>query len=266
MTKHIIILIFALICISHVSSQKTFDDSQFSDSNLKISRFLTQRIQKTSEVENQIIIKQGIDDAINKKQWTNALKLINQYQSDFQDGVFLEEILSKRKEVERKYRQRGTNLAVFTYDYETGSFGLYSHALDIKDINAYIGLRINPELFKLIESREKVTNENMTQNGEYILTGQTKLSNAAISGGITFKVTYPLWFHLGGGLGYEALLLEADDTILEETVFLTNQDASSIYFFPEVGFTFQILRAIGINYTAYYHEQIFHQIGLGIQF
>jgi hypothetical protein len=91
-----------------------------------------------------------------------------------------------------------------------------------------------------------------------------------LSGGVTFKIAYPLWGYAGGGVGYYHQLEEIDDFAFPgntsgTTVWLRNTDETSFGFFPEGGLMLKVSNALVLKYGIMHRQELIHQFGFGFQ-
>jgi len=91
----------------------------------------------------------------------------------------------------------------------------------------------------------------------------------SLSGGLTFKIVYPLWAYIGGGVGLFPVYEHADTYYSSgkywEEDWLKNTDKSAISVFPEIGLKLKISDILVLKYGIMYRNQLVHQFGFGYQ-
>lgn len=203
------------------------------------------------------------------KKYSNAKGYYETYISKFPYGTYSSDVRSKLKKCQRKLNQRSASFLMYTYDSESPI------GISIGDINKnragyYLNLKMNPEIFNGIDVLWTIDNQgNSDSPWDIDPTGEIKNGNISLSGGVTFKIAYPLWGYIGGGIGYFPQYEEVDEYDssgdLYETVWMKNTDETSVGFFPEGGLKLKVANALVLKYGIMYRHGLIHQFGFGFQ-
>ena len=129
---------------------------------------------------------------------------------------------------------------------------------------------MNSEIFTGLSVLYTIDNYgNSTSIWDVDPTGEYEYANISFSGGLTFELTYPLWFSLGLGLGYYTKYDEVDEYYSDgdfyETVWMRNTDETTYDFFPEAGLYLKVSNALVLKYGIIYHKGFVNQFGFGFQ-
>ncbi|MBR06495.1 MAG: hypothetical protein CMP48_02320 [Rickettsiales bacterium] len=171
--------------------------------------------------------------------------------------------------------QSSAGFVMYTYDSES-PIGISFGRINKNRIGGYANIKFNPEIFTGFDVLYKIDDEG-NHDGLYDFvssTGEIRKANVSISGGITFKILYPMWMHIGLGVGYYPVYEEYDQyefrsfdnkRIEGDTEFFKNTDKTKFDVFPETGLDLKISDVLVLKYGIMYRQAVIHQFGLGFQ-
>lgn len=181
-----------------------------------------------------------------------------------------------------KVKTERKGFLIYTYDKQNSLGGSFGNLRKNK-IGYYINLKGgNRDLKNISIKNSSYQNIDINNQGEseessyhFIPTGK-KLggTDIAISGGITFKLKYPLFAYVGLGIGYFTYAEEVKefDTYRYypfnpngdyNYVWYENTDESGGRFFPEFGLKYKLFNTIVLKYGINIRKGVFSQFGIG---
>ena len=204
---------------------------------------------------------------LSSKNYYKAYNYYNTYLSKFPYGSYNEEVRKKRKKSEKLYNQRSAVFSMISLDSDY-SFGYNAGRLNKDRLGGYANLSFNFDIFT--DATYTIDNNgNSNFSGDFELTGEVQNARLAISGGITYKILYPIWGYTGIGFGYFPQYEEAKkyDNYHNtyEDFWMKNTDESSYSAFPETGLFLKLSDSFVFKYGIMYHKGIIHQFGFGWQ-
>jgi outer membrane protein assembly factor BamD (BamD/ComL family) len=209
------------------------------------------------------------NDAYASKNFSTAKGYYDMYISKFPYGKYSYEVRRKIKKCQRKLNQRSASFLMYTYDYES-PIGISIGNLNKNKAGYYLNLKMNPEIFTGFDVLWTIDNQGDSDSPwDLDPTGEIKNANVSLSSGVTFKIAYPLWGYVGGGIGYFPQYDEVDEYDsngdLYETVWMKNTDETSFGFFPEGGLMLKVSNALVLKYGIMHRQELIHQFGFGFQ-
>lgn len=209
------------------------------------------------------------NDAYAAKNHHEAIKYFETYLSKFPNGAHASEARDKISKSRRKLSQSDTDFFIYTYEQES-PLGFSFGSLNTRSSGYYINIKMDSDILKGLDALWVIDNQgNSDSPWDLEHTGETVNANFAISGGLTFKIAYPFWAYLGGGIGYYTIYEQIDEYDasgeLYETVWMRNTDQTSWEFFPEGGLKLKVANALVLKYGLMYKGGFNHQFGLGFQ-
>jgi len=209
------------------------------------------------------------NDANASKNFSTAKGYYDMYISKFPYGKYSYEVRRKIKKCQRKLNQRSASFLMYTYDYES-PIGISIGNLNKNKAGYYLNLKMNPEIFTGFDVLWTIDNQGDSDSPwDLDPTGEIKNANVSLSSGVTFKIAYPLWGYVGGGIGYFPQYDEVDEYDsngdLYETVWMKNTDETSFGFFPEGGLMLKVSNALVLKYGIMHRQELIHQFGFGFQ-
>jgi outer membrane protein assembly factor BamD (BamD/ComL family) len=207
------------------------------------------------------------NDAFDDKNYSKAKTYYETYLAKYPYGSYSSEVSRKIKNCERMLSQSGADFFMYTYD-SISPIGLSIGSLYKSGSGYYLNLKINQQLFT--SHLWEIDNLGMSDSPwDIIPTGESRQANISLSGGVTFRIVYPLWAYLGVGLGYYPQFDEVDEYTSSgdfyETVWMKNTDESSIGFSPEGGLNLKLGNVLVLKYGLLFRKGVVHQLGIGIQ-
>ncbi|MFA0963536.1 tetratricopeptide repeat protein [Roseivirga sp. BDSF3-8] len=207
--------------------------------------------------------------------WSNARHNYKAYLSVAPSGEHADYSERKIKKCDRRLKQRSTGYLLYAYDEES-PIGLTFGRLNKNKLGHYITIKMNTDIFSGLDVLYKVdeSGDHDSPNDVLEATGEEKLANISLSGGVTFKLVYPLYAYMGGGAGYYPVYEEYNTYIIRyngsrsdgETEYFRNSDRTEFRYFPEAGVMLKIGNALVLKYGARYDQEMFlQQFGLGFQ-
>lgn len=224
----------------------------------------------TSEVNREIenIYYKFGNAAYALKKYSEGKGYYETYISKFPIGTYSTEARSKIKKCQRKLNQRSAGYWMITYDSE-GSFGFSLGTINKNKVGGYGNFKMNPEIFTF-PTYDIDDAGNSTWIGDVVRTGDVRYGNMCISGGLTFKIGYPLWAYIGGGAGsfsvYEQGNLYFSNGDFDEEWFKNTDKTKYFQLFPEGGLKLKVADTLVIKYGIMYFDGLIHQLGLGFKF
>ena len=204
------------------------------------------------------------------KNWRNAYEYYKRYQNLSSSNKFA----LKMKICELQMNQYNAGFVIYSYDSQS-PIGISFGHLNKSKLSWYLNTKMDLGIFKVnaFTIDNSGTSEEMDTwtwwDGYLEPTGEMRKTNIAISGGITFKIFYPLWGYLGSGIGYfrvdERVKEYNGDGSLDQTSWFRNVDESKFGMFPEGGIKLKISDIIILKYGIMYHNELIHQFGLGFK-
>jgi tetratricopeptide (TPR) repeat protein len=199
--------------------------------------------------------------------YSSAKALYQQYLVVYAGGFRAEECQTKIKRCDRRLNQRSAGFLLYSYDAQS-PIGMDFGRVNTDILGGYMNIKMNKEIFTGINVLYKINDARESDRpGNVRLSGEKREANICVSGGLTFKLAYPLWGYVGGGFGYFTRYEEADvyfdNGDFWETDWLKNSDHTETLFFPEAGFRLKLGNAIVMKYGVMYQSEIIHQFGFG---
>lgn len=157
------------------------------------------------------------------------------------------------------------------YTYEAQSpIGISFGSLNKRGPDYYMNIKMNPEIFTGLDVLYTINNQGESDTPwDFDRTGEVRSANISFSGGLTFKIVYPLWGYIGVGVGYFPQYEEVDEYFSDgdfyETIWMKNTDETSFGFFPESGLKLKVANSFVLKYGVMFREGIIHQFGVGLQ-
>lgn len=153
-----------------------------------------------------------------------------------------------------------TSANYFALTYSTNeSYGFEFGKLDLKKLSVYWDLAANGNVFTALQA----TNDPIEVESLKDLPEDVKNGFLTTSFGFTFKVAYPVWIYVGGGLKYQQYYIKDGEGEIQTYKVNEEKDLS---FYPEGGLKVKIGKAIVLKGGAQYvNDEIQYQFGIGIQ-
>ncbi len=262
------------IKLSYISIAKTAfkeaNESQIVEfHNRYLKRFPTDNgVQKIRDLLLDYYYSNGLNRFSNKD-WENAKSKFQAFLNIKNTGEQAGKCRQLIRRCEWKINQRSASFLMYTYDSQSPI------GVSIGDINKnrtgyYLNLKMNPEIYKRIGVLYKIDDAgNHDRPGSVIRTGEVERANISLSGGVTFKIIYPLWGYFGGGVGYYPVYEKANTYYSSgkfwEEDWLRNTDKSKFEIFPEAGVKLKLSNTLVLKYGIMYRNDMIHQFGLGFQ-
>lgn len=170
----------------------------------------------------------------------------------------------------RKSNQSSADFWMYTYDTKS-PLGISVGSMNKNGLGGYATLKMNGKIFTGFDVLWTIDDNGISDSPRDIVpTGEKQDANISLSGGLTFKLVYPLWGYLGVGIGYYPRYEEVDEYDssgnLYETVWMRNTDKTKWGLFPEGGLRLKLGDAVVLKYGVTYYNGLTHQFGLGFQF
>ena len=206
---------------------------------------------------------------LSSKNYYKAYNYYNTYLSKFPYGSYNEEVRKKRKKSEKLYNQRSAVFSMLTIDSDI-ALGYSAGRINKDRLGGYANLSFNFDIFTEFDYTYTIDNAgNSDDPSDIEPTGEIQNARLAISGGITYKILYPIWGYTGIGFGYFPQYVEAreyyDHGNSYDKIWLKNTDESSYSAFPETGLFLKLSDSFVFKYGIMYHKGIIHQFGFGWQ-
>ncbi len=208
------------------------------------------------------------NEAFDAKNYSKAKGHYQTYLERYPYGYQANEVRKKITKCNNQLNQRGASFVMYTYDNQSPlgiSFG---------DINKgyegfYMDIKMNPGILTGLDVLWNIDNYgNSNSPWDIDPTGLTRQANFALSGGVTFKLAYPLWGYIGGGAGFYTQYDQIDEYSygsFYDTVWMLNTDETSWRVFPEFGVKLKVSNALVLRYGVMHQKELFHQVGFGFQ-
>lgn len=209
------------------------------------------------------------NEAYDSKKYGKAKGYYETYISKFPFGTYSSEVRSKIKKCQNKLNQRSASFLMYTYDSES-PIGISIGNINKNRAGYYLNLKMNPEIFSGFDVIYKIDDAgNHDRPGDVVRTGDVKYANISFSGGVTFKIAYPLWAYIGGGVGYFPVYEHVETYYSSgnywEDDWLRNTDKTKSALFPEGGLKLKVANALVLKYGIMHREGLIHQFGFGFQ-
>lgn len=210
------------------------------------------------------------------KNWESAANHYERYLKILPKGPKASFSSSRIKKIEqlqkRIVNQTSSGFLIYTYN-EISPIGLSFGHLDNKGagLGYYINIKMNKHIFKEFNGLENTdTDELANLHLPDSYNGESEKGNVAMSGGLTFKIIYPLWGYGGVGLGYNAQYEKVyfhftDESKTPDHEWMRNKDFEKIDFFPEGGLLVKPGKTFVLKYGIMYNKKAIHQFGIGFQ-
>lgn len=168
----------------------------------------------------------------------------------------------------RQANQSGAEFLMYTYE-ANNPIGLSIGEIDPRAAGYYINFKMNTDIFtSALWTIDDAGNTDAP--GLVERTGEVRNGSICLSTGITFKVVYPIWSYVGGGLGYFPVYEYADRYYSTGSFWMEdwfrNTDQTRIAFFREAGFMLKLGDAMVLKYGWVLHDGINTQLGIAVQF
>lgn len=198
---------------------------------------------------------------INKEKYS-LNKVIDVQQLDVSEFYFnIKKIKQDKLREARRLKQKGSKFILYSYD-KMSCFGIGGGRLNIDKLGWYVNFKTN--------HFSKIDTKGYDYNANY--TGKINLSNIYISGGITAKISYPIWFFAGLDFGYNSEVYETTYFFADGTKTWTkgpNTDLYGVELNPTCGlylkYSFLIIK-YSISYRFMNEKDLVHQFGVGYSF
>jgi len=150
------------------------------------------------------------NEAYTSKKYSKAKGYYETYLSKFPYGTYSLDVKSKIKICQRKLNQSSASFLMYTYD-SNSPFGISIGDLNTNSTGYYFNFKLNAEIFTGLDVLYDIDNTGKHDRpGNVIRTGEVEYANMSLSGGLTFKIVYPLWAYIGGGVGLFPVYEHAD--------------------------------------------------------
>ncbi len=174
----------------------------------------------------------------------------------------------KANRATRVSNQSGADFFMYTYEADN-PLGLSIGGIYANRAGYYLNFKMNTDIFtSALWTIDDAGNSEAP--GIVERTGEVRNGSIAFSGGVTFKLVYPFWGYLGGGLGYFPVYEYADRYYSSGSFWkedwLRNTDQTEIGVFPEAGLMLKLGGAIVLKYGGVYRDGLQPQMGFGLQF
>jgi tetratricopeptide (TPR) repeat protein len=201
------------------------------------------------------------------KEWSNAKSNFQAFLNFKNTGEQADKCRQLIKRCEWKINQKSSSFLVYTYDYQS-PIGISIGNINKNSAGYYLNLKMNLGIFTGLDVLYKIDDAgNHDRPGSVVRTGEIEYANISLSGGVTFKIAYPLWGYIGGGLGYLPVYEKANTYFSSgnfwEEDWLKNTDKSKFGLFPEAGIKLKISNALVLKYGIMYRNDVIHQFGFG---
>ncbi|HEX2921714.1 MAG TPA: tetratricopeptide repeat protein [Bacteroidales bacterium] len=165
----------------------------------------------------------------------------------------------------KRKKRAGAETLTFIIDTEK-SLTIGYENFRLHKIGGYIDFRVLPTFVTLLMYGDNtINNQGETNVDNITLKDVEKTGPVGVSGGITFKVIYPLWVAVGAGITYYPVFVKAYDSSLEENIWLKHTDKSSIAFVPQCNLNLKISKGFVLKAGILYHNGVKGQFGLGFK-
>lgn len=196
-----------------------------------------------------------------------AAKALYQQYLVVYNGPLADECRTKIKRCDRRLNQRSAGFLLYSYDIQS-PIGMDFGRVNTDILGGYMNIKMNKEIFTGINVIHEIDDARVTDRpGNVRLTGEKREANICVSGGLTFKLAYPLWGYVGGGFGYFTRYEQADvyfdNGDFWEQDWLKNSDHTETLFFPEAGVRLKLGNVFVLKYGVMYQSDIIHQFGFG---
>jgi hypothetical protein len=218
-----------------------------------------------NEKNKEMLYSQGLQ-YYKSKNYDFSLNSFNKYIDKYPSEANATVAQKMIKKCERKLNQRGIDVLTVMYDTEMPSLGFGYETFKLNKIGGYINFRIHPVFFTLLSSDgNTINNKNETNVSNVTILDTKKTGVIGISGGLTFKVLYPLWIGLGVGVSSYPVFVKAHDNTLDEDIWLKNTDQSSVAIVPQCNLNLKISKGVLLKVGLMYHKGMVGQFGLGFK-
>ncbi|HEX2968333.1 MAG TPA: hypothetical protein VHO46_04445 [Bacteroidales bacterium] len=219
---------------------------------------------KVHDLYKELLYKNGLDLYENKDYDGSKQKFslfIDNYSSDTRVATAQKMI----QKCESKSNQSGFEALTFLYDTENSlTIGYEDYKLN--KVGGYINFRLHTVFFPmLVYGDNTINNEGETNAGNVNILNESRTGGIGVSGGLTFKVFYPLWIGVGAGVSYYPVLIKAYDNVLEENIWLKHTDQSAVAIVPQLSFNLKASKKLLVKAGILYHEGVVGQFGIGFK-
>lgn len=207
--------------------------------------------------------------AFSSKNYTRAAENFEKYVSSYPNGTYILETsrsLKKSRKLARQYDHTGV---VFTYD-DSKALGTSFTSLNRDKVGVFVNLKSS---YSFGPSYVYTTDDVGNHDSPYTLIGKTgekvKRIVIALMVAPTFKIAYPLWGYVGGGVGYYSGFEKVEymrSSGAEDKAWFRNTDQNRLQAFPAAGIILPVGENSGISYGISYNEKLIHQFGFAYLF
>lgn len=193
------------------------------------------------------------------------------YLSKYPTGIYAEKARQQIVRCERKLKQ--TSAAFMSYSYEDASpIGLTFGYLSTDAPTVYFNFKLHPQVFTGFNVLYEIDDAGVTDSPWDIKRNNIKKeAEVGASLGLLFKVAYPFWMYVGGGVSYNPVYEEVTEYTTSgnvyEVVWMRNSDQTKFGFFPEGGIILKVGNALTLKAGGLLrYNEIVPQFGVGFQF
>ncbi|WP_026705137.1 outer membrane protein assembly factor BamD [Flavobacterium soli] len=218
---------------------------------------------EAKDILEEILFREG-NEYFENDDLTNAKYKFDTYKETLPEGKNRLEVDKKLAQIEKKMNKQATvdNRTTANYFMLTATtneaFGFEFGRVSLKGLSTYFNLAGNADVFSLKMGEAVAEIESLEDAPD-----DYKNPFLTASFGFTFKIAYPVWFYVGGGVRYQEFFAEDAD---DEVVLFEVKEEKNFSFFPEAGLKLKIGKAIVLKAgTQYMDEEFSYQFGIGIQ-
>lgn len=218
---------------------------------------------QTKEVLEETLFREG-NEYYEQENFAQAKNKFTTYKEILPQGKNILEVDKKLAQIEKKMNRQETidNRTNANYFMLTGTtneaFGFEFGRVSLKGLSTYFNMTANADVFKLKMADDALEIDSLEDAPD-----DYKNPFLTASFGFTFKIAYPVWFYVGGGVRYQEFFAEDAE---DELVYFKVEDQKNFSFFPEAGLKLKIGKAIVLKAgTQYMDEEFSYQFGIGIQ-
>lgn len=254
-----------------IANEKKLYESAVSSRDVKVAQNYLQKYPsgkyKTEVLDllEEVLFKEGTQ-FLEANDLVNAKSKFTTYKELFPQGKNVTTVEKNLALIDKKTKKQNTiasrtsaNYFMLTYS-DNESYGFEFGKLDLKKLSVYWDLAANENVLGLFETG---MGETVEVEAVKDLPEEAKHAFLTTSFGFTFKIAYPVWMYVGGGLKYQQFYLEDEDD--EILTYKVNED-KDLSFYPEGGFKVKIGKAVVLKAgTQYVNNELQYQFGIGIQ-
>lgn len=218
---------------------------------------------EAKDILEEILFREG-NEYFENDDLTNAKYKFDTYKESLPEGKNRLEVDKKLAQIEKKMNKQATvdNRTTANYFMLTGTtteaFGFEFGRVSLKGLSTYFNMAGNADVFSLKMGEAVAEIESLDDAPD-----DYKNPFLTASFGFTFKIAYPVWFYVGGGVRYQEFFAEDEN---DEVVLFEVKEEKNFSFFPEAGLKLKIGKAIVLKAgTQYMDEEFSYQFGIGIQ-